>query len=192
MKVLCICNNGGRREIAAGVDSAVLRPGEPVFADEPSELWTSSIAPAIRISRLGMSIRAARAREYYHELTLFHVLTPTSAEACEGLPPFILDRAFSPGKWVDISNIASDSKFTVTADRESLDGKGERQTVRSDFSLDTLDVDKIVALLSRHLTFKTGDLLIFTDHALGLGAPMLDSAVTAKLDQSEVLSIRIK
>lgn len=192
MKVLCICNSGGQRKIVAGVDSAVLRPGEPVFTDEPADMWISSVAPAVRISRLGMSIRESRAREYYHELTLFHVLTPTCPEACEGLPPYILDRAFSPGKWTDIASSPSDKELTLTARRQSIDGKGPQETRIVRFSLDTLGVDSTIALLSRHLTFKTGDLLIFADHAVSLGAPVIDSAVTAELDNEEVLSIRIK
>ncbi|MDE6196363.1 MAG: hypothetical protein K2F91_00680 [Muribaculaceae bacterium] len=192
MKVLSIGTSpDGKTLVEAGVDSAVLRPGEPVFVPEPTSDWNSSAVPVVRIGRLGMSITEARARDYYHELTLFHMLTPVSPDAAEGLPPFILDRALSPGRWLDISAAPSDRRFVLSATRSPIGGS-DSDVLSAEASLADLGVDRVVALLSRHLTFKTGDLLVFRDCRLDFGSPQLDTEIKAAVDGEEVLDIRIK
>lgn len=193
MKVLCLDRRSdGTFDVTAGVDSAVLRPGEPVFVPEPVSQWRSAIVPVIRISRLGMSIRESRARNYYHEAALFHMLTPACPDACEGLPPYILDRAFSPGEWLDISDAASDAVLSIGLEVAPIASGESPVGACGSFSLESLGADAAVALLSRHLTFKTGDLLVFTGARIEAPAPRLDTCLTATLDGKPNLSIRIK
>ena len=118
MKVLCISANGKRLKVDVGSDQAILRPGEPVFVPEPVEEWRSSVAPAVRISRLGTAIKASSARAYYDSIAPVHLLTPADNSVADGLPPFVLDRALSPGKWTAPLN--SDGTYTLTVSKGSI------------------------------------------------------------------------
>ena len=51
MKTIYLQTIDGAVKALGGADSAVLRPGEPVFVPEPVEDWCSFVALAIRISR---------------------------------------------------------------------------------------------------------------------------------------------
>ncbi len=93
MKTIYLQTIDGVIKALGGADSAVLRPGEPVFVPEPVEDWCSFVAPAIRISRLGMNIKPSFARQYYHELGAVHVLLPRRPGP---IPPLFCDRAIAP------------------------------------------------------------------------------------------------
>lgn len=192
MKVLVVSDGRGKEQrIDCGTDSAVLRPGEPVFVPDPPADWRSSIVPAVRISRLGMSIKESKARDYFSEITAFHLLEPASEYVVEGIPPYILDRAFSPGKWLDIEAAGATVVLSAsTAPIGADSGKGHELSVS--FALGDLEIEHTVSRLSRYITFKTGDILVFTRHRLELGAPQLDTAVKAAINCNEVLSLRIK
>ncbi|MCH5222128.1 MAG: hypothetical protein J1F05_07405 [Muribaculaceae bacterium] len=193
MKVLVIHHHAdGNKHIEAGVDSAVLRPAEPVFVPEPFEQWQSSIVIAVRIARLGMSIKESRAKDYYNEFTAFHMLTPISAEVSDGLPPYILDRTFSPGTWLDLGRSGANIELKAECCALTQSSSEHETTITQHFDISDLEINKTIALLSKHITFKTGDLLIFTAHRLDLGAPRLDTSITATINGQPVLSIRIK
>ncbi len=192
MKILCIFHgqDGGLR-VKGGADSAILRTGEPVFVPEPVQVWRSTVAPAIRMSRLGMSIKATKASEYYDAISLFHLLTPVDPVIVDGLPPYILDRTFSPGQWHSTSPDPL-KEYRFEAMRRELNGNAEETAVSGQFSLLSLGVDDAIAALSRYMTFRTGDILVFPDKGCDMGAPMLDTEMTASLDGLPTLSIRLK
>lgn len=196
MKIFCLTRRSdGRLEVYPGADSAVLRPGEPVFIPEPFEGWRSQLVPVVRIDRLGMNIRPASAPSFYSEIAIFHLLVPAEGFAdtvADGLSPYILDRAFSPGTWHPIGTVAPEGAFVVSATSVPIGSDKALATVETRFSLSDLDLDGVVTLLSKHLTFKTGDLLVFTDFPADLGAPAVDSSISATLNGHPALSIRIK
>ena len=184
MKVLCISANGKRLKVDVGSDQAILRPGEPVFVPEPVEEWRSSVAPAVRISRLGTAIKASSARAYYDSIAPVHLLTPA-----DGLPPFVLDRALSPGKWTAPLN--SDGTYTLTVSKGSI-GSDASENFSHAFTHEGLGIDNAIAALSRHLTFRTGDIIVLLNHAIALGTPVLDTEIKAFLNDFNSLDIRIK
>ncbi len=189
MKVLCISANGKRLKVDVGSDQAILRQGEPVFVPEPVEEWRSSVAPAVRISRLGTAIKASSARAYYDSIAPVHLLTPADNSVADGLPPFVLDRALSPGKWTAPLN--SDGTYTLTVSKGSI-GSDASENFSHAFTHEGLGIDNAIAALSRHLTFRTGDIIVLLNHAIALGTPVLDTEIKAFLNDFNSLDIRIK
>ena len=77
--------------------------------------------------------------------------------------------------------------------RRRLPGRAsEAVDVCTSISAATLQADDVVSWLSQTMTLKTGDIIIFADSALSLGAPLPDTAVTATVGGRESLSVRIK
>ncbi len=187
MKTLLVRTEGGRLVAQGGADSAVLRPGEPVFVPEEVDEWVSVVAPAVRISRLGFHIKASFARQYYSEVGAVHLLLPRD-EALLGVPMLFHDRCIAPGEWHGVDAV-QEAPFVVTVEdrmgNELL--KKERSLKMSD-----LRADEILQFLSGHITMKTGDMLVFGDEAIELGSPVPDTKVRAAIFGSLSLDIKIK
>lgn len=172
--------------MALGADSAVLRPGEPVFVPDPAGDWRSAIVPAVRICHLGMNILPAMAPKYYDSVGLFHTLTP--AEPLSGIPWGLIDRTFSPGSWQP----ANAAKLEIAVSRTRIGAESADFSASLSVDWDSLDVDGTVARLSRYCTLRTGDVLLFADFAASIGSPVLDTTVQAWLNGTESIHIRIK
>lgn len=190
MKVLCIAADGNRLRVEVGSDQAVLRHGEPVFVPDPVERWRSAVAPAIRISRLGTAIKESSARAYYDSIAPVHLLTPGDDDVADGLPAYVLDRALSPGLWT--APVEDGGAYTMSVSVGEIGRETSTHSETVIFSHADLGVDRIISALSRHLTFRTGDILVMLDHAINLGAPRLDTEIKALLNDSPSLEIRIK
>ena len=140
----------------------MLRPGEPVFVPDPVEQWQSIVAPAIRISRLGMNIKPAFARQHYHEIAAVHLLMPRTVGP---IPPLFCDRAIAPGKWFDIDSLSGKS---FNASIATFDDDNT-VTFSMPLCFSDLKADEAVHFVSRYMTLKTGDMIVFGDNALDLG-----------------------
>ncbi|MBO4942956.1 MAG: hypothetical protein J6C95_05970 [Muribaculaceae bacterium] len=187
MKTLLLRTEDGRMKAIGGADSAVLRPGEPVFVPEPLTDWVSIVAPAIRISRLGMNIKPSFARQYYHETAAVHLLMPSDASVLP-VAPLFCDRCIAPGAWADVDTLGGCGLTAAVLDRE------DRELLRlgSDITFRELDCDNMISFVSRYMTLKTGDMIVFGDHSLHLGTPGLDTRVTAEIFGAPTLDIRLK
>ncbi len=194
MKIFVVTHDQSGKLISeAGGDSSILRPGEPVFIPEPLDGWISSVAPAVRIARLGTCIKSSLARRYYTSLCAMHVLRPTATNiVAAGLPPYMLDRTFSPGEWIDISEKTADDSITMNVRRTRIGSTENITDSGATFSIDSLAIDRTIEHLSQLITFKTGDILVFADHAVNLDSPLVDTAVSADINTTPSLSIRIK
>ncbi|MDE6853925.1 MAG: hypothetical protein K2J38_02600 [Muribaculaceae bacterium] len=199
MKIFCIhfegAPGGGRATAIPGADSAILRPGEPVFIPDDTERWESFAAPAIRISRLGTAIKARQARAYFDAVSVMHVLRPKAG--CKpfddiDMPPYTFDRTFAPGAWIELGNATDDTEFAIRLSRSLL--RSDRITEESEvtFSISSVQACKAVELLSRMATFKTGDIIVFTEAGTHPHRPELDSKVCCTINGTECLSIRLK
>lgn len=187
MKVLLVSRHAdGRLKIDGGVDSAVLRPGEPLFLEEPTDEWFSEIAPAVRIGRLGMNISPENAPAYIDAMSIVHLLTPT---ADADIPAFFCDRAISPGQWLMPPDY--DSDIAVTAHVVPLP-PAPPQSRDFETMIGLGDVPHIVSTLSQKLTFKTGDIIVFRDRGIAMGHPQIDTSLDAQLNGTTVLNIRLK
>lgn len=191
MKIFCIYFDEENRMTARlGADSAVLRPGEPVFAADDQDQWHTALVPAVRISRVGMAIGRKQAHGYRDSITLFHMMTPVHEEAWP-VPVLALDRTFSPGNWLKL-DADNAHVYNVRARRSMLASQDSTDFPECNFSLDSLQVDRVIHELSQNITFKMGDLLLFPQSGIPLGHPVLDSAVEAEMDSSPVIKIKIK
>lgn len=185
MKTILLRTLNGKTEAIGGADSAVLRPGEPVFVPDPVEQWQSIVAPAIRISRLGMNIKPAFARQHYHEIAAVHLLMPRTVGP---IPPLFCDRAIAPGKWLDIDSLSGKS---FNASIATFDDDNT-VTFSMPLCFSDLKADEAVHFVSRYMTLKTGDMIVFGDNALDLGAPSLDTMLSAEIMGMPSLDIKFK
>ena len=190
MKIFCISRSNNGLRLTPGVDSAVLRPGEPVFVPEPFADWRSTVAPAVRLSRLGMNIREKSASAYYDSLAPFNILTPVAGSPSDpGLPPYVLDRAFSPGQWLPVADLA---EITLSATLTPIGSDAPVMEQTRTFAFADLQVDSTISQLSRYITFKTGDILVFTDFSLEPFQPVDNTTLEVTINSVSALSIRIK
>ncbi len=192
MKIFGISKSAdGRIALTPGVDSAVLRPGEPVFVPEPFADWRAAVAPAVRIGRLGMNIKESSARAYCEALTAFSMLTPAEgSDAACGLPPFVLDRAFSPGNWLELPG--ADARLCLRAELSAIGSDDVLLSEVRDFAVGDMQLEKVIAHISRFITLKTGDVLLFTDFATAAFEPVPDTTLNVAINDSYPLSIRFK
>lgn len=191
MKALNISTGAdGSLRVEAGVDSAVLRPGEPVFVPEGG-VWNSFIVPSVRIGRLGMCISAKAAPAYIDGWTLFHVLKP--AEPIAGVPWTIIDRTFSPGAWQPFGPDEYDRTRQSTVVKCPISMREDSTTCETEFSLAGMGVNEAISRFSAYCTLRTGDVLLFHDYALALGEAEINTEIKATAaDGIELLKIRIK
>ena len=180
---------GGERKVSLGADSAVLRPGEPVFLPESGNAARLAVIPAVRIGRLGYCVRSNFA-SYVDAATLFMYLQPDDSDTPSWLPPFIADRSFSPGKW---TALPTDGNLRAQVQLSPLPGRtGSTEILEFATSLPALEVERYIRELSQYCTLKTGDLLLFADCGTELRTAVLDTALQATLNDEKVLDIRLK
>lgn len=163
------------------VDSAIVTAGRPLFLPDFSVAWTALIYPAVKISRLGKTVRTRFARRYYSEMTLAMRLVPedvaASLAAANAASGFLgcFDGAIALGRWLPVANDAEismgDDVFTVDATSLSIDG--------------------CIAALSDSMTIKMGDIILPARLPWRtVVAP--GSQVCAALNGEPVLDVKIK
>lgn len=190
MKIFVVSSTSLGIGVECGVDSAILRPGEPLFVAGEVDRASLQILPAVRIGRLGAHIAESRAIQHVDAFTLFLV---SATEAIEGLAitPYACDRAFIPGQWQSIDKLGDHSKLEATV-APLLTENPHVDTYTQNLDLKSLNIAKLISLISKATTFKNGDLLLFKDLALPLGHPQLDTRVEVKLNDDTLISIKIK
>lgn len=179
----------GSLKAVPGADSAVLRPGEPVFVPDPVDTWRCRVMPAVRVSRLGMHISARNARLYFDAISAFHVMTPMNP--APGIPIGFIDRTFSPGSFIPGDAPHDAVERTIEVSRAPI-GSPLAEILTTSFSVDSIRAASVLSEISQWCTLKTGDVLLFADAAVDLGSPVLDTVLEAAIDGSPVLNIRIK
>ncbi len=174
MKALCILPEGFRLY----ADSSAHRNNHPVFLPDTEGGWTAIVCPYARISRLGMNISEKFASRYYDSVGGACLFVPTrhadnlsAADECF----FAMDSAFTAGETTD------------PLKPSTLSAMGAQ------LKIDTaeLGIDSVIARLSRHMTFRMGDLLIFAKHGIHSAITEGDR-VTASLDGNPCIDIKIK
>lgn len=145
----------------------------------------------IRINRLGKHIDARFSHKYYDQLTVGIDFTARDLQSqlkSKGLPwekSKAFDGSAAIGKWLhknefeDLNNL----NFSLSINGER---KQEGNTSQMLFS-----VDKLIAEVSKYFTLKIGD-LIFTGTPSGVGAVKKDDILIAKIEEEQVLELKIK
>lgn len=174
MKALCILSEGFRLY----ADSSAHRNHHPVFLPDTDGGWSAVICPFVRISRLGMNISEKFAARYYDSAGGACLFMPTDGAGDPGSLDeryFAMDSAFTAGETVDAGQTAV------------LSAMGRELTV----DVTALCVDRTIADLSRHMTFKMGDLLIFHSHSIKTSIAEGDR-ITATIDGHPCIDIKIR
>lgn len=157
-------------------DSSAHRNFHPVFLPDTDGGWTAVVCPYVRISRLGMNISEKFAGRYYDSVGAACIFVPTThrddmAQLDERY--FAMDSAFTAGDC-----IAPSTSVTLSAFGQEIP-----------VDLAALGIDSTIAGLSRYMTFRMGDILMFP--ACSLSAPVVEGDhLTASI--SGLLSIDIK
>jgi hypothetical protein len=164
-------------DISLIADSAIIRENRPVFVPDFTDKWQSKIMPAIRISRLGLNIAAKFASRYYDAFTLVHQLIPELNDNADSATMVSFDGALAIGEWIELPS----------------DGKIEIQSAGQSLTID--DFDKLCAdainSVSRYMTMKNGDLILFGQQSINLGAE-IDTGITATANGKELLNFKLK
>jgi 2-keto-4-pentenoate hydratase/2-oxohepta-3-ene-1,7-dioic acid hydratase in catechol pathway len=158
-------------------DSALVRHGTPLFVPDFALDWELDIVPAVVINRLGKTIPPKFATRYYHQIGLMARLLP--ADGVEGgALSTSFDGALCVGLTLPADNL---SQLTVAV------GGLAPVTVNRDDLL----IDESIALISRYMMLKTGDVILPCSLGLRVKAE-LGTKVSASLNNSELLSLKIK
>lgn len=158
-------------------DSTTVRVGTPMFIPDFAAGWRISILPAVVISRLGKWIEPRFASRYYTDVAVAARLLPPEGSACGALA-CSFDGAIAPG--IHLPRPA-DGNFTI-----SVDGRQEIS-----LSPDMLHIDDCVALVSRFMTLKTGDLILPCTTPL-FAEPVIGSRIHVTLNGVTALDLKIR
>lgn len=179
-----IVDNGEKPSVVLCADSSMVRNSEPIFLDDnyPDELM--AFVPAIRIGRLGMHINPKFAESYLDAHSVMMMRRPKIADNLW----FISDRLISPGQWLP-GNFTGKEILTVNCADLQNSAEQSSQTYANFANPDSFL--KAMVAISAHTTFKTGDILIFNPETIN-GQLNRNIRITASLDQTEILSLKLK
>lgn len=172
---------GGTMRLIA--DSALLRCNKPLFLDDASR-WCIKVCPAVRISRLGFYIKEKFAARYYDSVSAVGVCIPDEWRARPWEAPEVMmarDNCLIEGSWLTLDERTAETRLDYGA-------KGLQGSV----TLGELAVDKAIAELSRYMTLKTGDILVFADRGLDIAAAEAGGEIKTEINGTECLDFRIK
>ncbi len=161
-------------------DSAIVRSGTPLFVPDCFSPWTGAVYVAVRIVRLGKCIAGKFAMRYVDAITAVHVM---QSEAAADLT-YIADEAIIYGETLDIASAGETVRLSVT------DGSG---TTEKAISLAELNIPAAIAALSQLATFKTGDLVIFSDSAMPTDLESTkDKYIEAAINDCRCVKFKVK
>lgn len=159
-------------------DSATVRLGMPMFIPDFATGWMLEFVPAVIIKRLGKWIEPRFASRYYTDATVVARLLPSGGEAPCGAFAVNFDGAMAPGKHMPVP---ADGSFTIC-----VDGADEMT-----FAPQELHIDDTVALASRFMMLKTGDIILPCRTPLHV-APVVGSRVSVSLNGETALDLKIR
>ena len=138
-------------------DSATLRPHEPLFVPDYARGWMLEVQPAITVERLGKWIAPRFAKRYFGDFLLcVRLVTPEGAMPGNALE-LNADGALALGMRVPVAVVA-DSGSPVCVEATLTPGDAAPLTL--DLAWEDLHAEELLALASRYMTMKTGDIII--------------------------------
>lgn len=157
MKIIRLDDDNSKAVMA---DSAIAAKGTPLFL--PEGQWECQFRVAVRVDRLGKAVNRKFASRYYRHFTVANYLRPINPTDTDGVAYDAIDDAIVLGEWLPIDD-----------DRYDL--------------LQKHDIDGIYESLSRHTTFKTGDIIILPE-ILEQYTPQIQQEVR----YNDILSFKIR
>lgn len=194
MKIICISGNSGDGADLSRYnlpDSTVIKSGKPFFLPEPENGYEALLSVAIRIDRLGKSIREKFASRYYSMAApVVNVVNRPLLDELRGKGlPWDEAVAFDGSCWLgDFIECAS-----LLHDGSSLrmySGEDEVAVWRPE-SL-AMRVDRLIERVSIVNTLKTGDIVVFGFPPAGYRLKIGDSLLVKGDDNKELMRIRVR
>lgn len=173
-------------------DSAIVRNNRPVFIpDFAREGWVVDILPAFLIGRLGKFISPRFVERHLSTFTLVACLRPAHLSDSDALTDSF-DGAITVG---EMMQIPAGEKIVLQGRYSSLPvkaGDEPKEDVKNiEISISELHVEDTVALLSRYMMLKSGDMIL--PASVGLTFPIaLGYSVSASVDGVDCLTLRLK
>ena len=161
-------------------DSAALRSHEPMFVPDFAGDWVVEIAPAVIISRLGKWIAPRFAPRYYSRMMMVGRLLPGAGEIPASALHTNFDGALARGIEFDASAVAGNG-LDITVNGE--------KTLHLDAG--RLFADDMIALTSRYMMLKTGDVIVPCRTPLRVKATP-DTRVKVEVNGMECMALKIK
>lgn len=167
-------------------DSAIVREGNPVFLPDFADGWMLCVAPYFSIGRLGKGISPKFTPRYVDGFGLVARLVPTDSNPAEyavaGALGANFDGALLVGKRFPAREWAKDDRFMLAA------GDDGQDTV---LTYADLHLEDTVALVSRYMMLKTGDMIIPCGTSLQFRAE-IGLRATVALNGLPALNIKVK
>ena len=170
-------------------DSALLKGGKPFFIPAFSSEVHYETEVVVKINRLGKNINEQFAHRYYDEVTVGIDVTARDLQRDfrqEGLP-WELSKGFDGsaviGDFVSLPDAIQNLDFHL-----DIDGRTVQKGNTSDM---IYSVDRIIAYVSRFMTFKTGD-LIYTGTPAGVGRVKIGNHLQGYINNHKLLDFYIR
>lgn len=164
-------------KMAIATDSATVLPRRPLFLPELAEEWEMLVGFGCRISRLGKNIPKRFASRHYDAVTLIARALPKGFDPTDPRSSAI-DSAYSLGEWVAVEC--------------SKDGATLLSPEPREIQLPPIEAfDVAIESVSRHLTLKTGDIIIVPPSIARFNAE-IGMHVEGKIGDRAILTFNIK
>lgn len=172
-------------------DSAVLPREQDFYMPEFSQEIHYEVEVLVKIKKVGKHIAEKFASNYYDEIGLGIDLTARDLQQQlkeKGLPwekAKGFDGSAVIGKWLPISEFKNvdDINFSLLKNGELVQ--------RGNTALMLWKIDELIAYVSQFFTLKKGD-IIFTGTPAGVGKVNANDYLSGRLENEEVLSVKIK
>ncbi|MBR1934888.1 MAG: fumarylacetoacetate hydrolase family protein [Muribaculaceae bacterium] len=192
MKILRLTGNYGGNVPQATVvtDSAIVRPGKPMFLPRWAETFVGIPAFAFRIGRLGKTISRRFASRYCDGMSVALMveargIDSRQPEARYSALATAFDGALLPGQWHELAPESLPAELEADFRLPS----GEQATITT--AAMTLGFDLLVEWLSRYFTLKMGDMIV--SDCAPLEFPLhVGDVIEASLGSEPLLRARIK
>lgn len=166
-------------------DSATLRPHEPLFVPDFAEGWVLEVLPSVTVERLGKWIAPRFARRYFGDFRLCARLLPPSGSVPASALETNFDGALAWGRPHSAQELY-DTELSVSA---SLSDGSCRHVFT--FGWKELHAEETLALASRYMTLKTGDVIIPCRTSLRFPA-VAGTRLQVSLGSADTLDINLK
>jgi 2-keto-4-pentenoate hydratase/2-oxohepta-3-ene-1,7-dioic acid hydratase in catechol pathway len=171
-------------------DSALQKNNKPFFIPDFTQSVSVSLHPVIHISKLGKNIAERFAYRYYDSITTGLDITASDLlQKCkENALPWEVSCAFDAS--AIIGNFLSVEKFQSIETlhlKLNCDGNTVQQDTLSCFQM---NIDQIIADISRYYTLKTGDLIYMG--ALGNTEVQIGRRLQGYLENDELFDFHIR
>lgn len=167
-------------------DSALVRVSTPLFVPDFARNWLLQVVPFVTIGRLGKSIPERFAHRYTDGFGLgVRLVPPTSHPDVNAALLATFDGAFAPCEPVEVP---SDNDVLLIECRQSGAASKEHCI---ELPVADMHIAGTVALVSRYVTLKTGD--IISPCLLPVTFPaVLDSRIDIDVNGKHILTLKIK